>query len=391
MIVVPVQVVLARNLERPGQPLRLERHARRVLGQRRRDVIVHGVGVKGCHAPRARGGDGSRPALIFLHLSNHPGHVGSVPHGHVMHAGEELVLEEFLIRRARLDVDDDGAAQEQRLELVRVPVGSHVDQVPVPAHLLEAQRALVLLQAALVRQPELHAAAFARRGLFEHLVDKDGIRVGPRHLRQPLPRLRLGVPRERRQGNLIRERNLRTRLHQPPVRHGPPRRGQPVRAIHAGGRERKIGKRNVPRGGDVRRRRKQRRGLLPVGHALATVEPLRVRSVVGQQHDGVIALVEHGVDVRQVAAASHRLEQGDLPAGRVVSRKLQSPDVLDEQPAADDLRSKRVDADARDELGGVHVRLGDLVVGEHGSVHERAPVEDLRRRFVVVVVVVVVV
>jgi hypothetical protein len=67
---------------------------------------------------------------------------------------QALPLEEFPVVHAFANGDDHAAAQEQVLHLVGISVGPNVDQVPVPAHLLETERALVHLKPALVLAPD---------------------------------------------------------------------------------------------------------------------------------------------------------------------------------------------------------------------------------------------
>ena len=113
-----------------------------------------------------------------------------------------------------------------------------------------------------------------------------------------MTRLRLGIPGERRERELLLERDSGTRGHHARVRHGPAAGRELIRAPVPGGRKGKVWKRNIPRRSSVNRGGEYRRRFLTVLHTLAAVEPLRVRAVVGQLRDWVIALVEDGVDVR---------------------------------------------------------------------------------------------
>ena len=69
------------------------------------------------------------------------------------------MLIKLLVRHAVLHVDHDRAAEQQVLELVRVPNGRRVEQVLVPALLLEGHIAQMLLEATLALEAELMARA----------------------------------------------------------------------------------------------------------------------------------------------------------------------------------------------------------------------------------------
>ena len=97
------------------------------------------------------------------------------------------MLIKLLVRHAVLHVDHDRAAEQQVLELVRVPNGRRVEQVLVPALLLEGHITPMLLEATLVLEAELVARAPDLVVIAdEELVHKHRVRMRVGDQGQPL-------------------------------------------------------------------------------------------------------------------------------------------------------------------------------------------------------------
>jgi hypothetical protein len=121
-----------------------------------------------------------------------------------VHARQQPILVELLVAHPFAHVDDDGAAEQKRLELVGVSDRGRVDQVLVPALLLEGHEALVLLEAALLMQTKL-SAGLPNLGMVtnEQFIHEDGIRVALGHAAEYLAMWRAHIARVDRQLCLV--------------------------------------------------------------------------------------------------------------------------------------------------------------------------------------------
>eukprot|EP00966_Prymnesium_polylepis_P102699 2379011-Prymnesium_polylepis.1 len=118
--VVPPQVVLALDAHSTWQRLRFELLPRRVFAQQLRHEIGERRLVQRRHALAPCPRNATRIAVVLLQPAHHLRHVVRRSDCHKVNAREQAVLIKFLVCHAVLDVDDDGAAQQQVLELVGV-------------------------------------------------------------------------------------------------------------------------------------------------------------------------------------------------------------------------------------------------------------------------------